>query len=381
MAEAADRVAAETWFLERGLPAVLTRRARWRRLWRRSAPTLAGAATLLVCIAVITAAAGNRTIDIGDDPSGSEILILTVLVLMVPLAAVVGWLASRIGDPRRRQQVSTLSVIAATATLIDHGSMSDRLDGVVSAAILVAVTLMLNGIGVGSMLGWALRLTVSQLASVGALVARALPVVLLTVLVFFNGYVWSMATKITRERMWLVIGFMALIAAAFLLTGIVERVRPMLASAAARPSDADQLADTPFAAMSDPTTGDPLSRAERANVMFVVAASQFTQIAMVALVTAGIFFTLGLLALSPELLATWTNNGPDQGTAFGMTLPVPQPLIHVSMFLGALTFMYVSARAVGDGEYRKEFLDPLVEDLRLTLVARNRYRAQVYRTG
>jgi hypothetical protein len=34
------------------------------------------------------------------------------------------------------------------------------------------------------------------LASAGGLFARALPVVLLTVLVFFNGYVWAMATKI-----------------------------------------------------------------------------------------------------------------------------------------------------------------------------------------
>lgn len=377
--DAVDRVAAETWFLERGLPAVLTRRARWRRLWRRSAPTLAAIATLLVCVAVITAAAGNRTVDIGHDPSVAEVVILAVLALMAPLAAVTGWLVSRISNPRRRRLASTISVVAATATLVDQGSLTDRLDGVVTVGVLVAATFTLIGIGVGSMLGWAVRLTLSHLASVGALVARVLPVVLLTVLVFFNGYVWSMATKISRERMWLVIGFMTLIAGAFLVTGIVERVRPMLAAAAARPSDTEQLADTPFAAVADPAAGDPLSRAERANVMFVVAASQVAQIAMVALVTAGIFFTLGLLALSPELLATWTGNGPAEGTLFGMTLPVPQPLIHVAMFLGALTFMYVSARAVGDGEYRKEFLDPLVADLRLTLVARNRYRTQVYR--
>ena len=35
--------------------------------------------------------------------------------------------------------------------------------------------------------------------------------------------------------------------------------------------------------------------------------------------------------------------------------------------------MYVSARAVGEGEYRYKFLDPLVEDLKLTLLVRNRY--------
>ncbi len=60
-----------------------------------------------------------------------------------------------------------------------------------------------------------------------------------------------------------------------------------------------------------------------------------------------------------------------------MTIPVPQALIQITMFLGALTFMYVSARAVGDADYRTQFLDPLIDDLRLTLVARNRYRAAV----
>ena len=42
--------------------------------------------------------------------------------------------------------------------------------------------------------------------------------------------------------------------------------------------------------------------------------------------------------------------------------------------LAALTFMYISARAVGDGDYRSTFLDPRIEDLHAALIARNRYR-------
>lgn len=57
-----------------------------------------------------------------------------------------------------------------------------------------------------------------------------------------------------------------------------------------------------------------------------------------------------------------------------MTIPVPQALIQMTLFLAALTFMYIGARAVGDGEYRSRFLDPLIDDLRLTLLARSRYR-------
>jgi hypothetical protein len=107
--------------------------------------------------------------------------------------------------------------------------------------------------------------------------------------------------------------------------------------------------------------------------------SQFVQIAVVALVTSVIFLVMGMVALTPQLLTRLTVDGDAQGVWLGMVLPVPQALIHVAMFLGALTFMYVSARSVGDGEYRSQFLDPLIDDVRVVLLARARYRAYIAR--
>ena len=49
-------------------------------------------------------------------------------------------------------------------------------------------------------------------------------------------------------------------------------------------------------------------------------------------------------------------------------------MIHMTLILAALTLMYVSARSVADDEFKSRFLDPLIEDLHVTLVARNRYR-------
>lgn len=374
-----DRVAAETWFLQRGLPFVLTNRARWRRLWRRSAPVLAGYATAFAGMTIVDLLSGGNDVDINDAPTAVEWLMLAVLTALVPLTILVGWLVSRIEGAGGRRRAATASVVVAVLCALPSASWAERFGDVVTVALITALTLVLNGLGIGSMVGWAVRLTASRLASAGALATRALPVVLLTVLVFFNGYVWSMASRLSRDRMWLVIGFMALIAIAFLFTGVVERTRPVLRDRHTHDSDAARLADTPFATMPDPTASDPLRPAERANVIFVVMASQITQIAAVAIVTATIFGVMGLVILSPEVLASWTTNGSDQGTWLGMTLPVPQALIHVTMFLGALTFMYVSARSVGDGEYRTQFLDPLIDDLRLNLVARNRYRAHVRR--
>ena len=103
--------------------------------------------------------------------------------------------------------------------------------------------------------------------------------------------------------------------------------------------------------------------------------SQLAQVLTVAVVTALIFFVFGLILLNSELLAAWTRNPVSDGHLLWMTVPVPNSLIQITLFLAALTFMYLSARAVSDGEYRSHFLDPLIDDLRLTLVARNRYRA------
>jgi len=111
-------------------------------------------------------------------------------------------------------------------------------------------------------------------------------------------------------------------------------------------------------------------------VVFVVAASQVGQVLTVALMTGGIFFVLGLILVSPPLLDSWTRGaGTNDGRILGMVLPIPDPLIQTSMVLTAITFMYLCAKAVSDKEYRSQFLDPLIDDLRLTLVARERYRA------
>ena len=218
-----------------------------------------------------------------------------------------------------------------------------------------------------------------NIKNIGALFVRALPVVLLTVLVFFNTYVWLDGVEQSAGPGcgWPCC-FLGLIAVAFITSATVERVRPMLSGSRHSEDDDGRLRRHSVRHDARSLVGRrPVSRLERINVVFVLATSQHVQIGLVAIVAAFIFFVLGLILLSPELLAQWTRNGPTDGQILGMTLPVPQSLIQTGMFLAALTFMYVSARAVGDADYRTRFLDPLIDDLRLTLVARSRYRTAV----
>jgi len=335
---------------------------------------LAAYATVDACMLLIFLIVGRTEVIIEGEPTTVEWVILAIIAAALPLAAVVGWLVSRLRGGRSRGVAGVIAVaVAATAEVITAGPAQ-----LLQVAAIVAVVLILTGCGVGSVLGWAVRMMLSHFAAVGSMAVRALPVVLLTVLVFLNPYVWLMAATISQPRLGLALLFLVTIAAAFVVSGSLERVRPLLRSTAALPKDSEMLADTPFASMPDASVSPRLTRTERLNVVFVLAASQLVQILVVAVVIASIFFVLGLILLSQPLLAEWTHNkGSADGTLLGMTFPVPQALIHTCLFLVALAFMYISARAVGDGEYRSTFLDPLIEDLHATLIARNRYRGAV----
>lgn len=359
--------AAESWFLERGLPSVLTRRARWRRLWTRSAPVLAAYAALQACILAIYLITGGHDVEISGEPTTSEWAVLVLLALALPSMAMVGWLVSRSRRRKARAATATVAVLFVTCVGVTVGDLAQE-------AIVVAAVLILTGLGIGSVVGWAVRMMLSHLATVGALAVRALPVVLLTALVFFNTYVWLMAATISGNRLALAMAFLVSIAAAFVTSATRERVRPMLQSATTPCDQSEMLAGTPFATMPHASDGPPLKKAERLNVVFVLAVSQLAQILVVAVVTTAIYLILGLIVLSPELLNEWTHTYKSSATVLGFTLPVPDSLIHMTLFLGALTFMYISARAAGDTEYRSTFLDPLIDDLHTTLAARNRYR-------
>jgi hypothetical protein len=367
----AHQRAAERWFLDRGLPAVLTARGRVRAVWPRSAPALSGLAVISVCLAIIYLLTGSTTLEVDAvDITPVQWVALTLVLLALPLAAMVGWLVARMTTDRGQSVVSAASVVIALSCSVIQRDWEAL---VVNVGVVGAV-LALTASGLGSVLGWAVRLTLAQIAAMGQLMVGSLPVVLLTVLVFFNTHVWLMAATITPVRMWLAVGLLVLIAVVFVTSRLVERAKPILQSASASARHAERLKGTPFQHMADPPEPYPLTRAERFNEVFVLAATQVAQVLTVAVVTAGIFFVLGLIVVSPEVLDKWTRGGAGSASILGLVLPVPQALAYTTLFLGALTFMYISARAVTDAEYRSTFFDPLIDDLKLTMLARNRYR-------
>lgn len=370
----ADQLAAERWFLEQGLPSVLPRRALLRRVWSRSAPALSAFAVVMAISIAIVAMTGKHSIDVSGAPTRAQWFELAMVVLVLPAATFVGWWVSRVANHRAQSLISAGALIVAGLGAAFGGPFTRiALDVVLDVVIIVAIFVG-TATGFGSILGWALRMTLEHVASMGTLLVRALPVMLLTVLVFFNGPVWTMAAIVSRDRLDAALLFLLVIAATFLVSTTLSRVRPALRQESLATVDPRELNGTPFENMPDGSAHAELSLAERVNGTVVLILSQIVQVMTVAVATGLLFFVFGLILISPELLEALTHGGSPDGQILGMTLPVPQALIHVTMFLTALTFMYLAARAVSDEEYRAQFLDPLLETLRLTMVARNRYR-------
>jgi len=375
MEEPPDSHAADRWFLNRGLPAVVRRSALLRRVWSRSAPALAGLATIALNSVVIVAISGQHTVDIAGRPDLTESVVLGLLAFAPVLAVLIGWLVSGIESPARRSAVATAALAVIALGGLFGGPSQRPLANWVLFGVAVALILVLTATGVGSILGWICELTLSNLAATAGMFVRALPVVLLTFLVFFNTYVWLMTSLISRGRLWLGMGFLFLVAGSFLVSITLEKVRPLLAGGEVSAQDDSDLVGTPFAGLPDPTVSEPLSIPERANTVFVVAASQLVHVFTVAAMTGTVFFVLGMILVSPPVLDAWTRgNGRLDGELLGMTLPIPDPLIQTTMLLSAITFMYLAAKVVTDNQYRAQFLEPMIADLRTTLVARNRYR-------
>jgi MFS family permease len=373
----AESYTADRWFLSRGLPAVVHRSSLLRRLWSRSAPALAGLALIAANSVAVVAISGEHTIDIAGRPDLRESLVLGLLAVALPLAALAGWLVSRIESPGRRSVAATAALAVIVLGGLLGGPSQRPLVNMVIFGLAVLLILLFTATGVGAILGWVGELTVSNLAATAGMFVRALPVVLLTFLVFFNTYVWLMTSLISRGRLWLGMGFLFLVAGSFLVSATLDKVRPLMTGAdLPTGDDAAALAGTPFDGVADPPESDPLSIRERLNAVFVVAASQLVHVLTVAAMTGGVFFVLGMILVSPPVLDAWTRgNGRPDGELLGMTLPIPDSLIQTTMLLSAITFMYLSAKVVTDTQYRSQFLDPMVADLRATLVARNRYRA------
>lgn len=368
------------WFLHRGLPLVLTRRVRSGALIERSAPMVSGVAAVIS----LTMLLGNLT---GGDPDIRYLIrlgALTVLLVAAPFALHLlhrrGTTHSETG--RRSAALVVMAVFVLGLPFADSGFSGIAAAEAVGFAVVAVLAIWLTYLGIGAIILWALRFAWVQLGALGTLMSRALPLLMLTVVVYFTGELWQLAARMPRQRLWQTIGFLALVALIFVVTTIRDEVRALREDRAEREDPAKLLEGTPLAVEpGSRLERTPLSLAEQVNVVAVMVFSQTIQVVFFTTGLFAFFLALGIVAIPDDVAVLWSSEEtcpvgqpPCPGTWFGVNVPVPQTIVHVSLFVAVLSGLYFTVSTSVDPLYRERFFEPLIADVAVSLAGRDAYR-------
>lgn len=377
-----ERLRARSWFLSRGLPMVLGSRVRADRLWWRPLPVAVGITVLELLAVLLLVLVDGPEAEVErryDNPWWvTAFVLLGVGVLVVPLicAALTAKLLPT------RAPVRYVALAAATllmpvvlllwpaAASLSSGFWLDLGQQLGIYLVLTALTY----VGAGSVLWWTTRFAVRQLGALGTMAGRALPLLMLTVLVFFTGELWQWASVIPRVRVWQTIGLLAVVALAFLATSLRDELG-VLARADHREAElAGLLAGTPLASAAGQRSAHrPLGRGERLNVLVVLLVAQAVQVVMFTILVLAFFLVLGIVMLPHQLIETWSGHPITGGTWFGLRVPLPSALLNMSLLVAVIAGLYFTVSSTNDPQYRDRFYEPLLHDVAVSLAVRRVY--------
>lgn len=367
------------WFLHRGLPLVLTRRVRSRELIERSAPMVSGIGAVIALTMMLA------ELTDGDPDFGYVIRLgsLTLLLIVAPFALyLLHRTGTRLGDAGRRSAALTvMALFVFGLPLADNGFSGITAAEVLGFAIVALLAIWLTYIGIGSIVLWAFRFAWVQLGALGTLMSRALPLLMLTVVVYFTGELWQLAARMTRQRLWQTIGFLSVVAIIFVVTTIRDEVRALRDDRAEQTDPAKLLHGTPLATEAGHQPArTALSRAEQVNVVAVMVVSQAIQVVLFTTGLLVFFLALGIVAVPDDVAVLWSSEQtcpvgepPCPGTWFGVHVPVPQTIVHVSLFVAVLSGLYFTVSTSVDPLYRERFFEPLIKDVAVSLAGRDAY--------
>lgn len=385
-----DRRAADAWFRRRGLPMVIHRRRRGAGMLRRSTPGV-----VFLCLLDLLLAGLLRLLDVPADVlearmRGSGIgyvlgvLALMLAVIVVPMLA--GRLMAKLLRRLSRTRVRLAVMVATMVFWVALLPLGERVIGLapwsnplwmavlINIAALVVLMLLVR-IGIGSILTWAAQSAVAQVRAIGTLASRALPLLLLVVMFsFFTAELWQAVERLSTGRLWLAVAFLTVIGAVFLASMLSDEMKE-LKSWTVEPG-APALRGTPFDDDDPPPPGRrPLSKAERLNITLVLFFAQAVQIVAFGVLVFGFFVVFGVLMIRPEVVTVFAGRESAPGTLLGVPLPVSSALLNVSLFLAVFSGLYFAASTATDARYRRSFFEPLLEDVKISLAARDIYLA------
>ncbi|RFA10580.1 hypothetical protein B7R54_16230 [Subtercola boreus] len=356
---------AERWLRSRGLPWFVAPGQRALLLVARTAPfiTLLSSYDLAGWMVDHT----RISLDSGAPVAGFVLLVLTgfglVVLFLAPALAFLcssAWLSS---SPRGMTVAGwmLLAYYVVVAPWLAGHPLADgssplestgALLGTVRAAGTAALALTATGLGLGSLASWSLRSAIRQLRALGELTTRALPLLMLVVVVsFFSRTLWEVTNAMSTERLAGVVAFFVALGL-FFIVPVTRRETVGLEN-----------------------TGPPLSRLEHLNVTTVLVLAQGFQVAIFSGLVCLFLTALGQIAFSGGLLDSWLGPGREPLELAGIRLPVDAALVKTAVFLSCVSSLNFLISATTTAAYRSAFYDPLFEDARQALEVRAGHRA------
>lgn len=374
----------ERWFLSEGMPWVLRDRRAHPAVARMLPVTAAVAASTIPFTLV-----GEVLVPDLDPAAVSPeqgVLVLAGGLVAIALAVVAAVLVRRLRRTRPVLRTRTAGWVGIGAALVIDGGASLVVagpaaagDSLLQTAATMAGLLLAVVLGLGALVAWAVRRLVVEWVALLSVVSRAIPPLLLLVaFLFINAEAWQMSANLSRARLWAVVAFLLAVLLLFLVFRLPREVS-RLDVAVDLPTVRRACADTPLAPWAARLTAipgrHPLRPAERANLVALLFVAQAIQVLALAFAVFLLFVGFGSIAITDVTIEEWIGRPPTPGVFWGFTVPVPDELIGVCIVIAALSALYFGIYSVTDQEYRAEFLDDLLAELRTGLQARECYLA------
>ena len=404
-----------TWFRKQGVPLIIPARQRALDAFPRSVPWILWASIMHICYIFLR----DILIFIVDDAKGSlpeyikaittntalsdevlPMLVLGGIFLVMPIiSGVFITLAHKLMvHTPKWVQITTgiLTVLFAGMLFIAGVFESSSLDGLdfvydggqVFPLIVIGIYLSIF-LGVDTVLGWSLKHAIHQLASLPPMIAKVLPVLMVSVLfIFVNADLWKLANGLSFPRTWAVLGLMGLLAVFVVVTTSLERTARLLGRnrgddvACFTENDYERAAALEGGIWN--TAQDwveekkilehrPLKIAPWGNLIIIPMIGQIIQASFFMLLVFGFFMGFSSIAISDTTIESWMTVKPEHLKILGVDTNINAVVIKVSMIVAVFSGLSFVATTSSDEKYARSFLKPMIARIKHILVIRDIY--------
>ena len=256
-----------------------------------------------------------------------------------------------------RVELAAFVLIPALLPLIFGGQGRSALGTAAANLALLLVIYAVLGYGLASIVRWVFRRLLRQLQASVALLARAVPLLMIfALLAFMSTEMWQVFSLISdRDLVAIALLFIAL-GVGFLFARLPREVRSL-----------------------ESEVGDdahPLGTRQRRNVGLILFTSQALQVLIVSLMVAAFFIVFGAIAVNEQVREAWIGEAGDTLLTIhllGEYFQITSELLKVASGLAAFTGLYFAIAMLTDSTYREEFLEEVTAELRSVFVVREQY--------